>query len=86
MFNFDRVFIIDCPNGRFTFKGSVPIELCNKREPTRSDIMGGRVQSDGFVYSSKVVDSREQAVKMLADLADTGNKLAIKGLETERRV
>lgn len=34
--------ILKTPNGRFTFVGSVPIELMNAVEPTRSDVMAGR--------------------------------------------
>lgn len=38
--------VLLCPSGRYTFVGSVPVELCDIRPATKSDVMGGRAYED----------------------------------------
>lgn len=65
------------PNGRITFVGSIPIALMNAHEPTRSDIMGGRV-IDGLAYSTKVFDNVADALAFAKQVGIT-NLCQIKG-------
>lgn len=56
--------IIKTPRGNFTFVGSVPRELCDKREATTSDVMGGRaVRENGELvcYRPKVFNTELEA-------------------------
>lgn len=45
--------VITNPKGTYSLVGSVPIAMMEKRIPTMSDIMAGRVH-DGFAYVGKV--------------------------------
>ena len=70
MFNFAGItHIVDNPSGHapgynFRFVGSVPVTCLEPRKPTTSDIMGGRVQKDGFAYVGRRLETIEQALKV----------------------
>jgi len=50
------------------YAGSIPAALCNCKEPAYSDIMAGRVAPDGKVYSSKLFDTKEEAISFARSL------------------
>jgi len=62
----------DVKNLRWFWAGSIPFDLCDRRKPTASDIMGQRVQSDGYTYSTKVYLTRQEA---LDDAKAKGHKV-----------
>lgn len=63
MFNFQGVtHVLDCPNGRFTWVGSVPSTLCDARTPTTADVMAGRVAPDGKAYRPRAYDTAAAAL------------------------
>ena len=73
MFNFGGItHVIKNPASSLSLVGAVHIEMMTKRTPTRSDIMGGRVQKDGFAYVGKAYQSIED---IKADAAKCGATL-----------
>lgn len=72
MFDFREItHIIKVPTG-YTSVGSVPVDFMTSRKPTRTDIMGGRVQSDGLAYFTQPRPTVEQ---WLSDAKEAGAKL-----------
>jgi len=69
MFRFGGCFLLKVPSGKYTFVGSVPLELCGERKPTYSDIMGGRLCKNAkgkvVAWTEKVFDT-EQAARLYA--------------------
>lgn len=59
--------VIEFPNGRAGYRGSVPRELCNVREATRNDVLGQRAfrGEDGELYCAHPMsfDSHREAVE-----------------------
>jgi hypothetical protein len=68
MFNFNGItHLIENPKGHapgynFSFVGAVPVGCLEPRKPTMSDIMGGRVQKDGYAYHGRKLETVEQAL------------------------
>lgn len=68
MFNFNGItHLIDNPKGHapgynFRFAGAVPTGCLEPHKPNSADIMGGRVQKDGFVYRGRKLETVEQAL------------------------
>jgi hypothetical protein len=76
MFNFGGItHVIKNPKGTYSLVGSVPAAMMEQRKPTQNDIMGGRVQADGFAYVDRVYGSieeiREAAAKCGATLCSS---------------
>jgi hypothetical protein len=76
MFNFAGItHVITNPKGTYSLVGSVPLAMMEKRKPTTADIMGGRVQPDGFAYVGKayatIQDIRDAAEDCGAHLCDS---------------
>ena len=46
MFQSNSLHVIDCPSGRWTYVGAVPLALVELRPATRADVMGGRAFKD----------------------------------------
>ena len=46
----------------YTWNGSIPATLCDGREPTRTDIMGGRVAANGLTYEPRRYRSARAAM------------------------
>lgn len=55
------------PAGTYSYVGNVPIELCEGRIPTRSDILGQNVHTDGKSYHSKRFSTYAEAKKFAND-------------------
>lgn len=72
MFNFGGIsHVIENPKGHadgynYSIVGSVPLALMVPHKPTISDIMGGRVQDDGFAYSQPKWETVQQIVDAAA--------------------
>jgi hypothetical protein len=41
------------PGYNFSLVGTVPVSMLEGRNPTQSDVMGGRVQSNGLAYAGR---------------------------------
>jgi hypothetical protein len=73
MFNFAGItHLIPNPKGHadgynYSFVGSVPLSCMEARKPTTADIMGGRVQADGFAYVGRKLETVEQAIQIARD-------------------
>lgn len=73
MFNFNGITHITAnprehaPGYNYSFTGSVPGACLEPRTPTRADIMGGRVQPDGFAYHGRKLWSIEEALQVAKD-------------------
>lgn len=67
--------VIEFPNGRCGYRGSVPIELCDVREATRADVLGCRAWKggDGKLYAAHPLafDSHAEAVEYAAQRGHT---------------
>lgn len=73
MFNFGGItHVIRNPAGTLSLVGAVNTDMMTRRKPTRSDIMGGRVQPDGFAYVGRAYGSIEE---IKADAAKCGARL-----------
>ena len=55
------------PSGKFTFVGTVPITLMDAKEPTKNDVMAGRVH-EGKAYSTKSFESVEAAIALAKEV------------------
>jgi len=68
MFDFGGItHIQENPKGHavgynYSLVGAVPLELLEPRKPTTSDIMGQRVQKDGFAYVGRKWETVQQIV------------------------
>jgi hypothetical protein len=64
--------VIRNPAGTFSLVGAVPRALCDEREPTRSDILGGRVDMQTrMVYRPRVYQTAREAFTAV-DAVGTG--------------
>jgi len=76
MFNFGGItHVIKNPAGSFSLVGSVHSEMMTQRKPTVSDIMGGRVQADGFAYVGR-------AYQTIQEIQDSAAKCGAKMCES----
>ena len=55
------------PGYNFSLVGSVPASMLEPRTPTRSDVMGGRVQKDGYAYTGRKWKTVQQIVAFAKD-------------------
>ena len=69
MFNFAGItHVIENPSGHapgytFSLVGSVPVSMMEARVPSTGDIMGGRVQADGFAYAGRKWETVESILQ-----------------------
>ena len=76
MFNFGGItHIMNNPKGHapgynYSLVGSVPVSMMDRRKPTRSDVMGGRVQKDGFAYVGRKWESVAEILEAAKQAGD----------------
>jgi len=55
--------VIKAPSGRYIFVGSVPRTLLGWREPTKSDVMGQRVDFEtGLAHYTLTFNTEQEAI------------------------
>ena len=61
------VHVIQNPAGTYSLVGQVPRTLCDEREPTTADVLGGRVDpTTRKVYQPRVYVSAREALAAVA--------------------